>query len=489
MRKSRLWLTASAGVLTIALACHLDGPMSPIVPVPIRMSRFAVPPVPQVYTLSSQAGSSVELTGNNYPYNTWITVVPNGPEFMLTAYGPAQPPTGLVGATGAAGGRNGCALNAMLMYGGVATWFGPCGGTVGTDTVLAKQQWFLQQGPMPLDYPDLDCAPHPVTCHTQQIVPTTFTVAPIPALMVPVTAVPRTVQFNSVQYQEVTFTTGANPASIFVGGRVNGMPVITTSWVYTAADGTPDGNMCSGGFPYLYCQPYLHKSGRLVVKAFIGGWEQTSTITVQCLVGGEPALDDTLNDFRIRGDLLNVLVTSNADSSPSAGWTGQDWNRELSRHESGGVIWKLAYDAGYVFIPYEDPTSDAVHYHMPDSTYAPSSAPFPGATPYATVHDHPTKEDSVAYGWHANTQLPSGAITPCSRNPDDMMADGVNPAPLCDKALEDSATWRGDGPDIAVVAHRRMPEFQITNGAFIWRLNYPQTTPPTATPFRPSGDP
>jgi hypothetical protein len=233
--------------------------------------------------------------------------------------------------------------------------------------------------------------------------------------------------------------------------------------------------------------PYLHKSGRMIAKAFIAGWEQTSNITVQCLVAGEPAVNDSLNDFRIRGDLLNVLVTSNADSSPSAGWTGQDWNRQLSRHESGGVIWQLPNGAGYLFVPYEDPTSDAVHYHLADSQYDSSAAPVPGAIPYAGVHDHPTKEDSVAYGWHATTLMPDGGTTPCARYPGDLMADGYNPAPLCQKAPEDTLTFKGDGTDSAFVAHSRMPNFQVTNGGFVWRLNYPQTNPATATRFRPSG--
>ncbi|MDQ6769370.1 MAG: hypothetical protein M3Z54_05235 [Gemmatimonadota bacterium] len=492
MHKSKKCLIASAGFLAIALACsEVVGPAARIVQPTGRVANIAGPPDPQAYILSSAGLSSVELTGHNYRYPTWIVVKPNGPRFMLTAYPPALPASGSVGATGVSGGRNGCDFNAKVFFGQMAYGFGPCGAGAAWDTLLVQGQGFIRQGSFPLDFtsPDnSDCPPHTTgTCHVQELTDISFTVWPYPALMVPVTASPRAVAFNSVDYQQVTFTTGPNPAKIPIGGVLVTDTMTTTSWVYTAADGTLDGNMCSGGYPILVCRPYLHKSGRLVVKAWVGGWEQTSTITVQCLVGGEPALDDSLNDFRIRGDLLDVLVTSNADSSPSAGWTGQDWNRQLSRHESGGVIWRLANGGGYVFVPYEDPTSDAVHYHLADSAYAPSAAPIPGATPYAAVHDHPTKEDSVAYGWNSMAVMPDGGTTACSRHPGDMMADGYNPAPLCQKAPEDTLTWKGDGGDSAFVAHSRMPFFQITNGGFVWRLNYPQTNPATATRFRPSG--
>jgi hypothetical protein len=284
----------------------------------------------------------------------------------------------------------------MLMYGGVSTFFGLCGTTPETDTVLAKQQWFLKQGSMPLDYPATDCPPHPVTCHTQQIVNTTFTVAPIPALMVPVKASPRTVQFSSVQYQPVTFTTGADPAEIFIGGRLNGIPVTPTSWVYTAGDGTLDGNMCGGGQPYYPCTPYLHKAGRMVVKAFIAGWEQTSTVTVQCLVTpADSLLNDTTSDFGLREVLLDALAKSNADSAAGLGATAEHHG---FRHEEGGRIFQWTHGpktGQYFFVPVDDPNATECHVNV---QLGEEENPILGATVVGHYHVHVVTAPDSIYG-------------------------------------------------------------------------------------------
>jgi len=82
-----------------------------------------------------------------------------------------------------------------------------------------------------------------------------FTVRPIPVVMKQVKANPHVVNFSAVPYQQVTFTTGPDPETYLIGGAVRTMPLTTTSWVYTAGDGTLDGNMCNGGYPVLYCMP------------------------------------------------------------------------------------------------------------------------------------------------------------------------------------------------------------------------------------------
>lgn len=139
-----------------------------------------------------------------------------------------------------------------------------------------------------------------------------------------------------------------------------------------------------------------------------------------------------------------------------------------------------------MFVPYEDPTSDATHYHIPPSAYAPSAAPVPGATAYALVHDHPTREGRPAYSFHGTTTLPDGTAAECAVHPGDTMPSG-DPAPLCPKAPEDTTSFTGDSGDRNFVAYTMLPTFQVTNGGFVWRLNYPQTIPPTATRFRPAG--
>ena len=342
MRK--VWRSTRWFAVGLSLACHeVDAPATHLnVPNSARLSQG--PPSDVTYLMSSAALSYRELTGHNFPYDTWIVVQPNGPRFQLTAYPPAKPETQSVGATGAAGGRNGCDLNASVSFGSTTTGFGPCGEGAKYDTVLAKGQGFIRQGSMPLDFATVDnsdCPPHVSgTCHEQEIVDLSFTVSTIPVTIRPVKSVPRTVSFASVQYAQVAFTTGATPDTLLIGGVRRAMPITTTSWVYTAADGTLDGNMCNGGFPIVTCSPYLHKSGRMVVKAFVGGWEQTTSVTVQCKVSpDDAALNDSTSDFSVRSTMLAALDTSNVDSLPGAGYDfmkGRGW-----KHESGGPIFKM----------------------------------------------------------------------------------------------------------------------------------------------------
>jgi hypothetical protein len=423
--------------------------------------------------MSSAGLAYVELTGNNYRYPTWIVVKPNGPRFQLTAYAPALPASGTVGATGVSGGRNGCDFDAKVMFGQFAYRFGACGAGAGWDTLLVQGQGFIRQGSSPLDFtsPDnSDCPPHTTgTCHVQEITDISFTVWPYPAMMVPVTAVPRTAPFNSVQYQQVVFTTGANPAKILVGGVLVTDTMTTTSWVYTAADGTLDGNMCSGGYAILVCRPYLHKSGRLVVKGWVGGWEQTSTVTVQCSVYGEPAFNDSTHDFSVREDLLDLLVTSNADSLPEAGWTPD--HRRGSRHESGGVIWELPNNGGFVFVPYEDPNSTQGSYHLPDSLSSLSAAPVPGAMPYATVHTHPNAPNENVYGVPGTATLGNGTVVPWAQYPGDTLADGSQkPVPV--KAKEDTLR-AGSGADWGEVIRLGYSDFVVGTEGMVHRLDPP----------------
>lgn len=473
MHESKVWLFASAGALTIALACHeVDGPMARSIQAPGRVSKIMGPPAPQTYTLSSAGLSAVELTGNNYPYSTWIAVVPNGPTFMLTAYPPALPASGQVGATGASGGRNGCDLNAKVGFGQIWSGFGLCGGAVGNDTVLAQGQGFIRQGSMPLDYasPDnSDCPPHTYgTCHTQEIVNTTFTVSPIPATMVPVKSVPRAVPFNSVDYQQVTFTTGPNPAQILIGGALSAVPMTTTSWVYTAGDGTLDGNMCAGGYPVVACSPYLHKAGRMVVKGFVGGWEQTSTITVQCLVTpADTVLNDSTSDFNERGAILNMLLRSKSDSSPYAGFdvSHPGWDGGWT-HETTILVWKLPNGEGFETDTLPTSYSNACEYA---ATIPPP--PVPGATLISMGHDHPLKAGDPQFC--RGTVRKNGVDLPRAERPADTLSRPYT--------LEPRDSTAADSVDRQQADDFHMPIYVLTQGGVVMRispapdLSYPNT--------------
>jgi len=402
MSTSKARLVTVAAILPFGVSCHeVNAPLILRSIEPPAQPRMATaPPPPTDYTLSTAGGSATELSFNNYPYNTWIEIIPDGTIFHLTAFGDAKPVTTDIGVGGASGGRNGCDFHISVAFGENVTSFGDCGSIAGRpDTALAMGRGVISRGSFPYDIQTVDlydCAPSYPACHLQEVKNMGLVVRPIPVTMKQVTATPHVVNFQAVAWQTVTFVTGPDPETYMIGGALRPMPLTTTSWVYTAADGTLDGNMCNGGFPRLWCSPDLHKSGRMVVKAFTGGWEQVSTVTVQCLMPGEPALNDSLNDFSVRQDLLYLLVTSNADSSPEAGRS--ESNPRGWRHESGGVVWLLPNGGGYQFVPYEDPNSRQASYRLPDSQWEVSAAPVAGALPYATVHDHPNTPGDNVYG-------------------------------------------------------------------------------------------
>jgi len=267
-----------------------------------------------------------------------------------------------------------------------------------------------------LDYqtPDLyDCDPQLYhECHVQELKDMGLTATVIPVVMKQVTANPHLVNFKTVPYQQVTFTTGPDPATYMIGGALRQMPMTTTSWVYTAADGTLDGNMCSGGYPIGSCMPYLHKSGRMVVKAFAGGWEQTSTVTVQCLVTpADPILNDSTSDFKLREKVREMLDLSNADSSASEGFNVNHpgWNGGWI-HETAFNIWKSP--GGEIKFEVADPvSSDAckVSYGV--------AQPALGDSLIGAGHTHVTYQGDPLYCNRNTTR--NGVEVPMQRYPGD----------------------------------------------------------------------
>jgi hypothetical protein len=464
MHTSKRWLIGSAVALSVAFACReLTGPSDGSLRVPNTVAKTIGPPDPSTYTMSSAGLSYAELVNNNYLYPQWIVVKPNGPRFLLTAYDPALPITQYVGATGAAGGRNGCDLNARVSFGIVAYGFGNCGAGAKWDTVLAQGQGFIRQGSFPLDFtsPDnSDCPPRTSgTCHTQEVTDISFTVWPYPALMVPVAASPRTAQFSSLLYQQVTFTTAPNPPTLVIGGVTHADTMITTSWVYTAADGTLDGNMCNGGFPILTCSPYLHKSGRLVVKAFLGGWEQTSTVSVQCLVApADSVLNDTTSDFMVRDSILSMLQRANADSAYDAGfntthpgWTG-GW-----QHETGVDVWKLPNGGGTAIDTVTPTFSDACN------LAGPPTPPVAGANLLGDFHVHQPAEGSPVY-CRATIPRRNGKETPIARNPN----EAAQGRPIGYQLPDTSSA---DRPDRSYANHLGRPVYVLTHGGWLLKIS------------------
>jgi hypothetical protein len=270
------------------------------------------------------------------------------------------------------------------------------------------------------------------------------------------------------------------------------MPIAITFWQWIGADGTgnpvqPWTSPChSNGL--LTCWYKAYESGRMIVKAFTGGWEQTATITVQCATPGDPALNDSITDFSAREELLNVLAMSNPDSSPGAG--RNENNPRGWRHESGGVIWQLPNGGGYQFVPWDDVFSTQGSYHLPSLEWDETAAPVPGATPYATVHSHPNNPGDTLYTGRDNdlTILEDGTIAPYSRWPGDTLDNG-NLRPFAHKGAEDPFR-AGSEEDWRRVVERNLPTFIVTTDSVgqVFRLNVPPVWENRAsTPFRKNG--
>jgi hypothetical protein len=351
-----------------------------------------------------------------------------------------------------------------MSFGMVHYGFGQCGTGAVWDTVLAQGQGFIRQGGFPLDYTSVDnsdCPPHTTgTCHVQELTDISFTVWPYPALMVPVTASPATVPFSSVQYQQVLFRTAPNPPTVVIGGVTHADTMIVTSWVYTAADGSLDGNMCTGGYPALTCSPYLHKSGRMVVRAFVGGWEQTSTISVQCAVTpADSVLNDTTTDFMARDSILSMFDRANADSGSSAGfgmshpgWLGDGW-----QHETGVDVWKLPAGAGTAIDTITPTYSDAC------TLVGDPTPPVPGATLIGDFHVHQAAADSPVYcsGYFPRR---SGKRTPFARNP----TEAAQGRPVGYMVPDTTPADRGD----RTAANRlHVPEYVLTHDGWLLKIS------------------
>lgn len=273
--------------------------------------------------------------------------------------------------------------------------------------------------------------------------------------MIPVTASPRTAQFSSLSYQQVTFTTGANPATLVIGGVTHADTMTTTSWVYTAGDGTLDGNMCSGGFPRLTCSPFLHKSGRLVVKALLGGWEQTSSVSVQCLVTpADSILNDTTGDFAVRDSVRNMYYRANVDSATNSGfnithsWTG-GWV-----HETGIDVWKTL--GGQTVVDTVIPIA-ADMCHLKHAV----TPPDPNAVLLADMHVHPVAAGDTVY-CQRTVYRRNGKPTQIARTPD----EAAQGRPL-GIATPDTSADRGDRTAANLI---QKPEYVLTKDGRILRI-------------------
>ncbi len=361
--------------------------------------------------IAGDPGSTASL--NNFPYETWVSVSVTG-DIVFTSEMPApgvganyQFPGRAVGPTGIYDSRNDTpwALNLSVMG---AIWnngnFGLCGGTAHVDTALISGGLVtVRRGQMLFQY-SYDCDPRGfMTCHT---IPSgqsqTINLKAIPVSLKASSDV-RAVNFATTT-TDIRFKAFPSPATLFVENGTRDVKLTTTFWQWIGADLTraqvSQGTCAypSGPATSRTCLFHPLESGRMVVKAYLGGYEQASSVSVQCLMPlTDPYLNDSTNDFQFRTTLLDALAMSNPDSAPGLGATAQHAG---FRHEESGIIWHLP-DNTYTFTHTIDSAatechSNALAERAPGATYPPQ--PVPGAYPVSIYHTHPEKPGDPVYG-------------------------------------------------------------------------------------------
>ncbi len=192
------------------------------------------------------------------------------------------------------------------------------------------------------------------------------------------------------------------------------------------------------------------------MKAFVGGWEQTSTVTVQCLVTPADArLNDTTTDFKIRESILDMLERSNADSSPTAGFNVNHpgWDGGWI-HETAFFEWRKAN--GEIQIDNVVPNfSDActVNFYVP-------SPPPPGDSLIANGHSHVTNPGDPMYC--RTTKNVNGVDVPGARFPGDTAGPVVFAPP------DSVGADRGDRSGANAL---QSPNYVITNSGLLLRID------------------
>jgi hypothetical protein len=362
-----------------------------------------------------------------------------------------------------------CAL-ALQVYGPAiyTTSFGACGATQKIDTTMLVGTVTVRrvQGPKQWSY---DCDPWGnATCHSTVAGQQNLRLRAVPVTLAK-KLLASAATLDTGHTNPINFRASFTPDSITVGGVRSAHPFHVTLWQWIGADSTRDPVLTGNGkgpgcTTTLLCTYRPPESGRMTAKVFVGGWEQTSSVTIQCLLSpADTALNDSTNDFNLRESLRAVLDTSNADSSSRAGWNAS--NPKGWKHESGGVVWKLPNGGGFMTVPYEDPNSNACAYHFPVSSYDTSAAPVPGATPYATYHDHVTLAKDTIYG------CPDSAVVNGVGKVLTKQFPGDTDHPYVAIAQSNDMGGPASGHDSTTVDHTKMPMYVMDKGGTAWKID------------------
>lgn len=459
----------------VTIACSdATAPRNRGLQVPQRVNQTVGPPAAVTFSINSLPGVSVALT--NFPYDTWVALEATG-MVSFTSLPPApgassyyQYPGSSVDARGVYDFRindpSNCALR-LFVFGPAInnSSFGDCRtGGLKTDTTKFVGAATLKRGLSPYQY-SYDCDPWgSATCHTIADANQSVTLRVIPVTLNKPTPSKRVWNFAASQ-GDIIFTASRTPDSLTIGGGRTPMPVKMTLWQWIGADSTrlPITGYCgNGAFPS--CHFYPRESGRMVTKAFTGGWEQTTTATVACLVnGGDAALDDSTSDFQLRETLLDQLDRGLSDSSSTAGWDAS--NPKGWRHETGTVIWRLQ-NGGFMTVPVDDPDGDACHLNFGGSI-DPQNPPVPGATIYGISHAHVTPAGQELFC--KGSVKKNGKTVKYAERPNDT----TNAARQRRWAGAQDSTNGGSRADWNLVYSMGKPDFVVEKNGMVHRLGIP----------------
>jgi len=345
-------------------------------------------------------------------------------------------------------------------YGALDSW-GDCEATATVNTILSRrlQSPWIVRGVLPQKH-YYNCSQTSDVCdHIADGSASTVVERPVPVALNKLSASRATI--DTLHLAPVNFSGSITPDSLTVRGVRKAHPFHVTLWQWIGADSTRNPTLAGPGCTTtLLCTYTPPESGRMVLKVFVGGWEQTSSTTVQCVMyPADSMLNDSTNNFKSREDLLDLLAQSNADSSSKAGWNGA--NPKGWRHEVGGVIWKLPNGAGFQFVPSDDPNSTACRNTVSPSEFDLSRAPVPGAIPYAGFHSHPNLPGDTVYGCPDSARI-RGVWQKTKQSPYD-------PSPFI-------AVKLGSGPsnnDMDYVEANLKPEFIMEKSGLVWRADPP----------------
>lgn len=292
---------------------------------------------------------------------------------------------------------------------------GFCGGNQKVDTALVSGVGYVKRG-VALYQDSTDCGSS--NCHTYPAGYQSVRQRPVPVVLNHVKATKGTL--DPASPSNVQFINWFTPDSVTVSGNKTPHPYTVTLWQWIGADGTRDpilpGRPGCGAFrATLICNYAPPESGRMLTNVFVGGWEQQSSITVQCYLAlADSALNDSTSDFKTREMILDMPTRSDNDSSVNGGfdrghpgWSG-GW-----RHETAIAVWRMPGGG------FQTDTIAAITSNACAASYYIPSPPVPGATLFATGHSHPGHPGERLYC--GDTVTFKGRRVPSAATPNDTL--------------------------------------------------------------------